>query len=280
MRFPLTLTILLAALALCGCRAAMPAGPTTPSTQPSPRVATLLQELKADMVVIPSGTFRMGSSVGQGEDEQPEHSVTVPSFLMARYEVSVAQFAVFEQDTGRTPVSGGQAQPDHPASNISWDDAVAFVAWLNRLGGVRYRLPSEAEWEFAARGGSPGRYWWGDSFETGRVNGSGVGGGDVWPETAPVTSLSPNPFGLYNILGNVWEWTADCYAPDYVDAAADASPRPGDGACGRVLRGGSWSDAPAWLRTSTRNWFDRTERFDYVGFRLAADLDNGAQGER
>lgn len=232
------------------------------------------------MVVIPSGTFQMGSDDGQGEDEQPAHAVTVPSFLLSRYEVSAAQFAVFEQDTGRTPVGAGQAGPDHPASNVSWDDAMAFITWLNQRGDVAFRLPTEAEWEFTARAGSRERYWWGDSYEPGMANGSGLGAADVWAETAPVHSLSPNTFGLFNVLGNVWEWTADCYFPDYVGAPANGSARTGDEACGRVLRGGSWSDTPAWLRTSTRNWFDRAERFDYVGFRLAADLEQEILGER
>lgn len=280
MQFSLASLIFLAVLALPGRNGTLRESPPSSAPRPSARVAALLKELKADMVVIPSGTFQMGSDSGQGEDEQPVHAVSVPSFLLSRYEVTAAQFAIFEQETGRTPVGGGYAGPDHPAANISWDDAVAFTAWLNRLGDVAYRLPSEAEWEFAARGGSSGRYWWGDSYQPGNVNGSGLGAADVWAETAPVHSLPANPFGLFNVLGNVWEWTADCYFPDYTGAAADGSARTGDEACGRVLRGGSWSDTPAWLRTSTRNWFDRAERFDYVGFRLAADLKQETRGER
>lgn len=232
------------------------------------------------MVVIPPGRFQMGSPPGGGDDEQPRHSVTIPSFMMSKYEVSASQFEIFERATGRTPVTNRQVGGQHPAANISWDDAVAFIDWLNGLGGVRYRLPSEAEWEYAARGGSTTAYWWGESYLPGTVNGSGLGGADSWAETASVNSLQANAYGLHNILGNVWEWTADCYFPDYEGAPADGSARTGDDACGRVLRGGSWSDTPAWLRTSTRNWFDRTERFDYVGFRLAADLAMNGAGAR
>ncbi|MEQ1579145.1 MAG: SUMF1/EgtB/PvdO family nonheme iron enzyme [Steroidobacteraceae bacterium] len=240
----------------------------------------LLAELQAQMVVIPPGRFEMGSLPGQGEDEQPVHAVTVASFMMSRYEVSASQFAIFEKATGRTPVGDGSSGERRPAANISWDDAVAFIKWLNALGGTRYRLPSEAEWEYAARGGLATAYWWGDSYQQGRVNGSGLGGADVWAETAPVDTLAANAYGLYHVLGNVWEWTADCYFPDYDGATPDGSARKGDDACGRVLRGGSWSDTPVWLRASTRNWFDRTERFDYVGFRLAADLPSSMSGAR
>lgn len=248
--------------------------------QAAPEVTALLEALRQDMVVVPRGRFQMGSSSGQGEDEQPVHAVAVPAFLLSRYEVTSAQYALFEQSTGRRSGRGVSAGGDHPAANVSWDDAVAFIDWLNGLGARKYRLPSEAEWEYAARGGSADRYWWGEAYEPGVVNGSGVGGADRWAETAPVASLSPNAYGLYHILGNVWEWTADCYHPDYEGAPDDGSARRGDEACGRVLRGGSWSDTPAWLRTSTRNWFDRNERFDYVGFRLAADITSGTAGER
>ncbi len=245
----------------------------------SPQVARMLGEVRSNMVVVPEGRYQMGSAAGRGEGEQPVHLVTVQSFMMSRYEVTAAQFATFEQTTGRTPVGNGQAGGSYPATNISWEDAVAFIAWINRLGNSRFRLPSEAEWEYAARGGTATNYWWGDSYLPGYVNGSGMGGGDRWSETAPVGSLTANAYGLYDVLGNVWEWTADCYFPDYVGAADDGSVRQHDEACGRVLRGGSWSDTPVWLRTATRNWFDRGDRFDYVGFRLAADLTLKAAGD-
>lgn len=268
------------AFAVVGCRTAVPELRATGAAQPTQQEASLLAELQSDMVVIPPGRFQMGSPPGRGEDEQPLHSVTVRSFLMSKYEVSASQFAIFEQATGRTPDSNGQLGGEHPAANISWDDAVGFVSWLNSLSSGRYRLPSEAEWEYAARGGSSAAYWWGESYLAGQVNGTGLGAADVWAETAPVNSLAANAYGLHHVLGNVWEWTADCYFPDYGSAPADGSARSGDDACGRVLRGGSWSDTPMWLRVSTRNWFDRTERFDYIGFRLVADLGFNSSGAR
>lgn len=272
--------LLAVALALVACRATSPQASATGASRPTTLEAMLLAELQSDMVVIPPGRFQMGSPQGQGEDEQPVHFVSVSSFMMSRYEVSASQFAIFQQATGRAPSSNGSSGERLPAANISWDDAVAFIQWLNSLGDARYRLPSEAEWEYAARGGSAAAYWWGESYERGKVNGSGLGGADVWAETAPVNTLAANAYGLYHVLGNVWEWTADCYFPDYERAPVDGSARTGDDACGRVLRGGSWSDTPVWLRASTRNWFDHSERFDYVGFRLAADLPLSTAGAR
>lgn len=280
MRTPLSRCLPLLVLAVSACHSVVPGVPATGAAHPTSQEAILLAELNGGMVAIPAGRFEMGSAFVGGEDEQPLHAVTVASFMMSKHEVSASQFAIFERATGRTPVTNSQVGGEHPATNISWNDAVAFIDWLNGLGVTRYRLPTEAEWEYAARGGSAAAYWWGESYLPGKVNGSGVSGTDTWPETAPVSSLQANAYGLHHILGNVWEWTADCYFPDYRDAPADGSPRTGDDACGWVLRGGSWSDTPAWLRVSTRNWFDRTERFDYVGFRLAADLAMNGAGAR
>jgi len=220
------------------------------------------------MVRLPSGRFVMGSDGGIAEDEHPAHEVSVSDFAISRHEVTYEQYAAFAAATAREFSSSFQ-QPGHPVINVSWDDAQAFADWLNAENGTRYRLPSEAEWEYAARAGSQSVYGWGDEFVPRNVNGSG--GQDGWAETALVGSFPPNAFGLHDMLGNVWEWTADCYHPDYTGASGTSVPRAGPGTCGRVLRGGSWSDTASWLRPATRNWFDRTDRFDYVGFRLAHD---------
>lgn len=213
----------------------------------------------------------MGSESGTAEDEMPVREVAVRAFRMSRFEVTAAQYAAFVAATGRVPAAVAPGSELLPAVNVSWDDAQAFIAWLNAWGGERYRLPSEAEWEYAARGGSATAYWWGDAFEPHRLNGTGVHGQDRWMEVAPAGQFAANPFGLHDMLGNVWEWTADCYYPDYEGAPADGSARTDDPACGRVLRGGSWSDTALWLRSATRNWFESGERFDYIGFRLAQD---------
>jgi formylglycine-generating enzyme required for sulfatase activity len=234
-------------------------------------VPALLAELRQQMVDIPAGHFEMGNDLGHADDELPVHRVDVRRFQLSRHEVTGRQFAVFARATGRTRGAAAAEESDHPATNISWDDAVAFIAWVNGSGVQQYRLPTEAEWEYAARAGTATRFWWGDEFQAGYVNGAGVSGNDRWAETAPVGSFPANPFGLHDILGNVWEWTADCYTPNYERAQPDGSAARGEQDCGRVLRGGSWSDTPLWLRSATRNWFDRGERFDYVGFRLASD---------
>jgi formylglycine-generating enzyme required for sulfatase activity len=265
-------------IAMAGCSPASPGRGFSSPVQADPAVL-LVEEITQGMVPIPEGRFLMGSDAGIGEDEQPVHPVSIRAFLLAKHELTAAQFTVFQRETGRAAEAPVATPDDHPAINISWNDAMAFIAWLNQRGRLRFRLPSEAEWEYAARAGTTTKYWWGDDPVPGRVNGTGLSGVDVWSETAPVGSLLPNGFGLYHILGNVWEWTADCYSGDYAGAPGDGSARPGNEACGRVLRGGSWSDSPTWLRTSTRNWFDADERFDYVGLRLAADVGTGT-GDR
>ncbi len=234
-----------------------------------PAHAALLDEIRAQMVTIPAGRFRMGSLFAAAEDEQPVHEVALRSFRLARFEVTAAQFAVFAVASGRKAKL--PADPLQPAVNVSWDDAHAFVDWLNGLSGESYRLPTEAEWEYAARAGSTTAYWWGDAFEPERLNGTGMHGRDRWPEIAPVGQFAPNAFGLYDMLGNVWEWTTDCYHSSYEGAPIDGSARSGAAACGRVLRGGSWSDQAEWLRSATRNWFDAADSFDYIGLRLAHD---------
>lgn len=234
-----------------------------------PAYAALLDEIRTQMVTIPAGRFRMGSLSGVAEDEQPVHEVALKSFRLARFEVTAAQFAVFAAASGRTIALS--SDPLQPAVNVSWNDAQAFIEWLNRLSGESYRLPTEAEWEYAARAGSTTAYEWGDTFEAERLNGTGTQGRDRWLEIAPVGQFAPNAFGLYDMLGNVWEWTADCYHSNYEGAPIDGSARPGAASCGRVLRGGSWSDQADWLRSATRNWFDAADRFDYIGLRLAHD---------
>lgn len=222
------------------------------------------------MVTIPAGRFLMGNPPGVAEDEHPQHEVAVRSFRLGRFEVTAAHFAKFAEATGHA-MAVQYGEGDYPAINVSWEDAQLFVRWLNGISGEQYRLPTEAEWEYAARAGSTSTYPWGEAFDATLLNGTGRHGRDQWLEVAPTGQFSPSAFGLYDMLGNVWEWTQDCYRPDYSGAPADGSSLEVEPGCGRVLRGGSWSDRAEWLRPATRNWFDAGDRFDYVGFRLAAD---------
>ena len=235
------------------------------------------------MVAIPAGTFRMGSGPDDDEAldrERPRHRVRVGRFALGRYEVTRREYRAFAEATGaddswRDP---GFAQDDrHPVVNVSWRDARAYVQWLSRETGERYRLPSEAEWEYAARGGTTTRRHWGDSSSSqcGYANGTVASCDDGVERTAPVGSYAPNAFGLSDVLGNVWEWTDDCWHEDYAGEPPDdgrAWTRAGD--CGRrVLRGGSWYNLPRSLRSAARPWNLAGTRDAFTGFRVARTLD-------
>ena len=260
-----------------------------------------------EMVAIPAGRFVMGSPAterGRFDAEGPQHAVAVRAFAIGKYEVTNAQFLAFLQETAYQPAPcdpvlgltwhspgrgiayppGRTDSPLEPAVCLSWHDAQAYLAWLNRkvrasLPKKRegpYRLPSEAEWEYAARAGTATARWWGEAIGSGKANCHGCG--SKWDDTliAPVGSFGPNPFGVYDMLGNVWQWVDDCWNESYVGAPADGSPwLTGD--CGkRVLRGGSWSNVPEFVRSASRSRAEASGRgFDYssyAGFRVARTL--------
>ena len=261
-----------------------------------------------EMVVIPAGRFTMGSPESEGgrfDAEGPQHAVSVRSFALGKYDVTEEEFLTFLRETSyqpepcdrlldiswRSPRPGlayppGSADlPRQPAVCVSWYDAQAYVAWLNDR--VRralpspdrdgpYHLPSEAEWEYAARAGTTTVRWWGDSIGTGNANCHGCG--SKWDNSliAPAASFGPNPFGLYDILGNVWQWTNDCWNENYVGAPKDGSTWNTGNCDKRVMRGGSWSNPPVFVRSAMRNsGAAGGEDYDYatyVGFRVARTL--------
>lgn len=276
-----------------------------------------------DMVVIPAGRFTMGTTDAQVEqmkavglwndafnNELPARDVDVASFALARNEVTIAQFQAFIKATGYRPsgvcwgmASSGpfefspalnwrdtgfdQETEDHPVVCVTWWDAQAYARWLSLKTGERYRLPSEAEWEYAARSGTETLYFWGDDPEKACTfaNGADATAKATFPEsttldcddqalyTASAGSYAANPFGLHDMIGNVWEWTEDCYAASY-DQGQPSDGRPYTlGNCERrVLRGGSWYGGPQLLRSAFRNGFFASVRYYYVGFRLARTL--------
>lgn len=232
--------------------------------QPLDETAKLAAALRAELIAVPGGEFRMGDAFSGNSDEQPVRTVSVQPFLLSRVEVTAGQYVAYLRAIGSVVVAAGDSLP---AANVSWNDAQGFIAWINAATGSRFRLPTEAEWEYAARAGTHTNYWWGNEYDVSMANGTGTAGRDTWTELAPIASFPANPFGLHDMQGNVWEWTADCYTETYGDVAVS----DGSQSCGRVLRGGSWCDTPTWLRAATRNWFEQSERFDYVGFRLAHD---------
>jgi formylglycine-generating enzyme required for sulfatase activity len=227
------------------------------------------------MVEIPAGRFRVGDLRGDGDpDERPVRAVVIARpFALGRYEVTFEEYARFCEATGSAlPDDSGFGRGRHPAVNVTWQDAVSYAIWLGRQTGRRYRLPSEAEWEYAARAGTASLFWWGDEPGKERANCSGCGTAWDGDRTAPVGSLAANPFGLHDVLGNVWEWTADCYHSSYEGVPSDGSPHI-YGHCGqKVIRGGSWVVPPREIRASSRWRSYPVAPSDEIGFRVARDL--------
>ena len=158
---------------------------------------------------------------------------------------------------------------NQPMTNVSWDDAMQYVRWLAKARNEAYRLPSEAEWEYAARGGTATRYWWGNEVALGMADCRGCG--EPYDAHAPlkVGSFPPNPFGLYDMTGAVAEWVADCWHHSYAGAPEDGSSWLADDCSQHVLRGGSWQNDPGYLRAASRDSYDGSVRYVSHGFRLA-----------
>jgi len=213
-----------------------------------------------DMVVIPAGRHLMGSK--DASSEQPQHPVTIQSFAMGTFEVTQEQwYAVM----GMLP-SGFKGRT-LPVEKVSWDDAQSFAKKLSEKTGKNYRLPSESEWEYAARAGSQTNYYFGDNEnDLGRYAWFSGNSGNT---THPVGEKAPNAFGLHDMLGNVWEWTADCWNDSYNGAPSDGRAWT-SGFCGqRVVRGGAWSYKPQYSRSAWRGGVESSYRGSYGGFRLA-----------
>jgi formylglycine-generating enzyme required for sulfatase activity len=278
----------------------LPNRPPRPKTPEQPHDRTITNSIGMKMVLIPAGEFQMGSSADeikswndwfkQQEDlksvnidrEGPQHRVRITRpFYFGAHTVTVGQFRKFAVDSGHDAgtnivdkdKSWRNAFPDqtdqHPVVNVSWDDAVAFCQWLSRKEGKTYRLPTEAEWEYACRAGSTTRYCFGNDEEEKEL------GNYAWytktsdSATHPVGEKRANAFGLYDMYGNVWQWCADWYDKDYYGASpADDPPGPSTGSS-RVDRGGSWSDSAWFCRSADRNFIEPGDRDISLGFRVA-----------
>ena len=233
-----------------------------------------------EMVVMPAGSFQMGDLSGTGFDsEKPVHKVTLKSFAMSKTEITFAQYDTYAEAAGvAKPKDEGWGRGNRPVINVSWNDAVAYAKWLNEKTGKHFRLPSEQEWEYAARAGSITDYPWGAAASHTYANygtddcceGLAIGK-DQWVKTAPVGQFPPNGFGLYDMHGNVWEWLHDCYQDSYKDTHLDSSAVTSSKCERRVVRGGSWGNGPINLRSSERGGNTPTYRDSYNGFRLAQD---------
>ena len=217
-----------------------------------------------EMVKIPAGSFRMGDIQGGGaSDEKPVHRVSVRAFAIGKYEVTFAEFDKFAEATGRMkPLDLGWGRGNLPVINVSWHSAVAYAKWLSQQTGHSYRLPTEAEWEYAARAGTTTKYWWGNEIGTNKANCYQCG--SSFDYTAPVGSFKANPFGLYDTVGNIWEWTCSEYNDTYQGSEKVCK----NNASAFVLRGGSWNDKPESSRSASRYWLMSIIGLRDYGFRL------------
>ena len=261
-----------------------------------------------EIVAIPAGTFTMGSpasEAGRYDREGPAHPVTIARpFAIGVYEVTRDEYSRFVQATEHSTgdesclVNEGHHWEEragwswrnvdfhqsmrHPAVCISWDDATAYVSWLSRRTGMDYRLPSAAEWEYAARAGKSTPWYWGDSSEEQCRNANGADRTTDFPWRTPcsdghartslVGSFKANDFGLHDMLGNAWEWVQDCFNWSYDGAPTTGDAWEGGDCSARVMRGASWANTPKYLRAAHRAGERTTFRSDYMGFRVARTM--------
>jgi formylglycine-generating enzyme required for sulfatase activity len=264
------------------------------------------------MTIVPAGEFTMGSpdaEPGRAANEGPQHRVRIARpFAVGAYPVTFAEFAKFADETGYTVLNQCQRfQPDgkwdfqdgctwrdigfpqatdSPVVAVNWTDAHAYIAWLNRKTGHTYRLLSEAEYEYAERAGSTTAFWWGDDplQACAHANGADLDAKAVFPRwtvnechdgdvfAAPMSHFKPNPFGLYAMSGNTWSWIEDCWTDSYAGAPIDGSARTVAQCLQPMIRGGSWAEVVASLRSSQRGWNIYNLHFPVNGFRVARDL--------
>lgn len=307
--------------------AALPCAASQPSSSPTGRPGQVFSDCPVcpELVVIPAGSFTIGSPSNENDryvDEVPRRLVSIRRFALGKFDVTRGQWKAFVSATkrvvppgcawsGRTgnevdPIGSwnnlGFAQDDkHPAVCVTWNDAQDYVRWLARKTGREYRLPSESEWEYAARAGTRTTYPWGSApsheyANYGSDNWGGLASGrDEWANTSPVGAFPPNAFGLYDMHGNVLQWVQDCFAPDYASLPTDGSAylrdvqlkttgdfafMNGTASCSyRRLRGGDWGDPPMMIRSAARNFAPppgstlQAYRSGGVGFRVARTLE-------
>ncbi len=239
------------------------------------------------MVVVPAGSFSMGSPIserGHMKDEEPQHSVTIAGqFAVGRYELTFDQWDACVADggcAGYRPTDKGWGRGSRPVIDVSWNDIPSYVDWLAKKTGQPYRLLSEAEYEYATRAGTTTAYPWGNAIGTNNANCDGCGSQWDNRQTAPVGSFAPNGFGLYDMVGNIYEWVEDCYHSSYDGAPRDGSawttgdcvPGAEFQASGRVLRGATWGNPAEVLRSADRYGAIENMRDSGVGLRVARAL--------
>jgi sulfatase modifying factor 1 len=220
-----------------------------------------------EMITVDGGSFTMGDTEMEGEkNEQPAHEVTLKSFKIAKTETTVAQWKAYCRATGRKmPEAPSWGWIDtHPIVNVNYEDAVGYCDWLSETKDANYRLPTEAEWEFAARGGNLSK---GTKYSGGRsIDLLGVYEANSNNQTVAVGSKKANELGIYDMSGNVWEWCKDWYGA--YESTAQQNPKGPASGSSRVLRGGSWLHAASYCRVADRNYGSPEYRYTCYGFRV------------
>ncbi|MDR5775492.1 MULTISPECIES: SUMF1/EgtB/PvdO family nonheme iron enzyme [unclassified Caballeronia] len=228
------------------------------------------------LVPLSAGSFNMGSN-NDDPAEKPPHRVAIAQpYLIGKYEVTIEQWNACVDAGACTRISpdgdAGNAPPANaPMRNVSWDDAQVYVKWLSKVGGKAYRLPTEAEWEYAARGGTQSTYWWGDQMKKGNADCKDCGEPYRPEAPMPVGSFAANPYGLHDMNGSVWEWVADCWHGNYKGAPADGHAWDDPSCSVRVIRGGSWREGASYMQSATRFKYSSSVRQSQNGFRVARD---------
>ncbi|MBC7950445.1 MAG: SUMF1/EgtB/PvdO family nonheme iron enzyme [Rhodospirillaceae bacterium] len=226
------------------------------------------------LVVMKPGSFTMGS-MGGDASSKPPHKVTIAKpFALGKFEVTVAEWNACVQ-AGACKAAGepGEGGDRLPVRNVHWQDAQDYVAWLTKQTGRKYRLPTEAEWEFAARGGADSAYWWGDVFGKGKANCSDCGGAYDRKLPSPVDAFPANGFGLFGTAGGVAEWVQDCWHPNYAGAPKDGAAREEPNCRERVIRGGSWRNDHSYAASASRFYYDGDVRYIANGFRVVREME-------
>jgi formylglycine-generating enzyme required for sulfatase activity len=249
-----------------------------PGSAPVPAVARRTENISEcdscpEMVVLQPGSFFMGDDRGD-RSEKPAHRVTIAKpFAIGKYEVTVAQWTACVQAGACKAMAETTGLSDKlPARDLSWNDTQKYVRWLSKLTGQNYRLPTEAEWEYAVRAGTSSRYWWGEKMENGKANCKGCS--DDWNNDAPasVDAFPPNPFGIYGMNGGVWEWVEDCWHKSYAGAPTGGSAWTSSDCRENVIRGGSWRNDSTYAHSASRFTYDTAVRYILNGFRVARSL--------
>jgi formylglycine-generating enzyme required for sulfatase activity len=239
-------------------------------------VSATITQLVENTVALSAGTFKMGDA--DVKTAVPVHDVQMRAFAIGKYLVTRGDFAAFIQDSNYQAGEGWHKarfrQTDRdPVVNIGWSDAQAFAAWLSKKTNKKFRLPSEAEWEYAARAGTSTRYYWGDATGNNLANCNSCNSRWDGDSTAPVGSFAANPWGLFDMAGNAAEWTLDCYSDNYQQTPVDGSAATNGDCKSRVARGGSWSDPAENMGSAFRDPNLPDYHYMNIGFRLVRELD-------